>query len=94
MFIKNGFTLTTRDGEPVKIGQTLTLQGKKFILEDGAPPLHYNSSGHVYVRDARLPEGEHTSFLYAHVFDLIWTEDDFEEDLDNHLTEDPSDDIF
>ena len=65
--------LIDKDGVEVHIGATLTnKEGKKYILDFARPPQHEASSGRIFVRDARLPEGEFTHEFFPHVLDLKW----------------------
>lgn len=65
--------LVDEDNNEVKIGATIkNRHGKPYVLVRATPPFHINSSGRIYVRDARLPEGEYCHEFFPHVLSLKW----------------------
>ena len=67
------FLVRKGTGEMMKRGYKIAHGDSTYTLDGGRPPLHYNSSGRIYVREEDSP---YNSELFPHVLGLEWSSAD------------------
>jgi hypothetical protein len=65
------FLVRKGTGEMMKRGYKITCNDREYILDGGRAPLHYNSSGRVYV--ILEEHSPHNIELFPHVLGLEWS---------------------
>ena len=64
------FLVRKGTGEMMKRGYKIAHGDHNYTLDGGRPPLHYNSSGRIYV--LLEEDSRHNIELFPHVLDLEW----------------------